>query len=247
MLPTTWTRPADLGEAIELVGRGAVPVGGACALMSAAFEDPVSEELVDVLDLLPAGVDDDRIGAGTTLAALAADPLVAQRWPAVAAAAALTATPQVRALATVGGSVAARLPTADLAAPLAAHGAVVELVDAAGATTPVRIEQYLTEPPTWPHLVYAVRLTRTGRGSYRRFALREGPAPAIATVAAVVVDGELRMWAGAVGPTAAPVAFMPGAPPAASALRTDARASARYRARLVAALAAELVEELEGR
>lgn len=246
MLPTTWLRPTELREALELVARGAVPVGGACALMSAAFDDPDTDEVVDILDLLPAGVDGDRIGAGSVLGAVAADPGVVTRWPAVAAAAALAGTPQVRALATLGGTIAARLPTADLAAPLAAYGALVEVVGVDGVTRSLPIVAYLEHPPVEAHLVYAVTMTRSGPGGYRRFALRAGPAPAIASVAAVRLDGVLTMWAGAVGPSAAPIPFAPGSPPPASALRTDARASARYRARLVAAMAAELTEELGG-
>jgi xanthine dehydrogenase YagS FAD-binding subunit len=49
-----------------------------------------------------------RIGAFTTIAAIAADPLVAAAYPGLAAAAQGLATPQIRHLATLGGNLAQR-------------------------------------------------------------------------------------------------------------------------------------------
>jgi xanthine dehydrogenase YagS FAD-binding subunit len=49
-----------------------------------------------------------RIGALTTIAAIAADPRVAQAYPGLAAAALGLATPQIRHLATLGGNLAQR-------------------------------------------------------------------------------------------------------------------------------------------
>ena len=49
-----------------------------------------------------------RIGAFTTIAAIAADARIAQGWPALAAAAQGLATPQIRHLATLGGNLAQR-------------------------------------------------------------------------------------------------------------------------------------------
>ena len=49
-----------------------------------------------------------RIGAFTTVAAIAAEPRIAQGWPALAAAAQGLATPQIRHLATLGGNLAQR-------------------------------------------------------------------------------------------------------------------------------------------
>jgi xanthine dehydrogenase YagS FAD-binding subunit len=49
-----------------------------------------------------------RIGASTTIAAIAAEPRIAQGWPVVAAAAQGLATPQIRHLATLGGNLAQR-------------------------------------------------------------------------------------------------------------------------------------------
>jgi xanthine dehydrogenase YagS FAD-binding subunit len=49
-----------------------------------------------------------RIGALTTIAAIAAEPRIAQAWPALAAASQNLATPQIRHLATLGGNLAQR-------------------------------------------------------------------------------------------------------------------------------------------
>src|SRR5436305_11438913 len=49
-----------------------------------------------------------RIGAFTTIAAIAADAPVAQAYPGLAAAALGLATPQIRHLATLGGNLAQR-------------------------------------------------------------------------------------------------------------------------------------------
>ena len=49
-----------------------------------------------------------RIGAFTTIAAIAADPLIAAAYPGLAASAQGLATPQIRHLATLGGNLAQR-------------------------------------------------------------------------------------------------------------------------------------------
>ena len=49
-----------------------------------------------------------RIGAFTTVAAIAAEPRIVQGWPALGAAAQGLATPQIRHLATLGGNLAQR-------------------------------------------------------------------------------------------------------------------------------------------
>ncbi len=70
-----------------------------------------------VVDIAPtmaeAGVDSEpggglRIGALTTVAALAADPTMRKAYPGLAAAAGGLATPQIRRVATIGGNIAQR-------------------------------------------------------------------------------------------------------------------------------------------
>lgn len=105
-------RPESLAHAIELMATvpGARVLAGGTDLvpnLRHGLEAPAT--LVDlsgvpgfaVLDLTPAGA---RIGAGVTLATLAADRLVQAALPAVAQAAASIAGPGHRSVATVGGN-----------------------------------------------------------------------------------------------------------------------------------------------
>ena len=105
-------RPESLAHAIELMATvpGARVLAGGTDLvpnLRHGLEAPAT--LVDLsgvpgfagLDLTPAGA---RIGAGVTLATLAADRLVQAALPAVAQAAASIAGPGHRSVATVGGN-----------------------------------------------------------------------------------------------------------------------------------------------
>jgi carbon-monoxide dehydrogenase medium subunit len=234
---TAWLHPATRDEAFSLVADGGTPVAGGVALLSLALAPALGERAVDVAALLPVGIFDGLIGASTTLAELAADSYANAHWPAIAEAAAMTATPQVRAVATVGGTVAARLPTSDLAASLAAHDCVVHAQTAEGERE-IEILDYLSRKTLPAHLVSGVRPRLSGPGAHRRFALRLGPAPALATVAGIAVNGELRLFAGAVGPTAAPIRLEGELK--LDSLRSDARASAEYRRQLIGVLAADV-------
>lgn len=240
--PPAWVRPADVDDALRLVAAGATPVGGGAALLSPAFPCTLGPVALDLAGVLPAGVTGDVVGAGTTLAELAASPVVRARWGAVAAAAGGAATPQVRAIATLGGTVAARLPGADLPAALAVHGALVRVATPDG-TAELPAAEYAGAGFPGPHLVLGVRLTVDGPGTTHRFALRTGPAPALAVVAGVRSRAGLLLAAGAVGHDPAPLPFT-DIPPSPGRLRDDARASAAYRARLVAVLADDVREEL---
>lgn len=105
-------RPATLAQAIEWLSAtpGARAVAGGTDLVPNLRDGlgapPVLVDLsrvegFDVLDVTPAGA---RIGAGVTLARLAADARVAASLPAVAQAAASIAGPAHRSVATVGGN-----------------------------------------------------------------------------------------------------------------------------------------------
>jgi CO/xanthine dehydrogenase FAD-binding subunit len=234
---TAWLHPATRDEALALVVDGATPVAGGAALLSRALPQVMGERAVDVAGILPRGVRDGLIGASTTLAELAADPHAQVHWPAIAEAARSTANPQIRSVATVGGTLAARLPTSDLAASLAAHDCVIHVQTAEGEQQ-YGVLDYLSRRTLPPHLVLEVQPCVSGPGAHRRFALRTGPAPAIATVAGVFAEGELRLFAGAVGHTAAPIPLL--SEPTAKSLRSDARASAAYRLQLIRVLAGDV-------
>ncbi|MCZ2825036.1 MULTISPECIES: FAD binding domain-containing protein [unclassified Modestobacter] len=240
-----WHAPRSRAEAVELLRHGATPVGGGAALLSRAFPHSAGSAVVDLRAAVDAGSTPPVVGAGATIASLAADPALLAGWPAVAQAAGLTANPGIRRIATIGGTVAGRIPTADLAAPLAVHAAVV-LLETGVRPGPARLPylEYLAQAATLgPHLVTGLDLGAPARGAYRRIAGRHGPAPALATVAGVIDrEGRVLLCAGACAPM--PLLFTPGELPGPDQLLDDDRASALYRSRLLSVLADEVVEAL---
>jgi xanthine dehydrogenase YagS FAD-binding subunit len=109
---TGYARPGALSEAIELLAAGdALALAGGSDVVPLVRRGKRSPStLVDVRRLLPVGIEPDgsglRIGAGTTLAALAADRRVADGYAALRLAASAAASPQLRNVGTVGGNLA---------------------------------------------------------------------------------------------------------------------------------------------
>ena len=109
-------RPASLEET-----RG-VPLAGGTDLVPLLRDGLVeAEELADVRELLPRGVEDGRIGAGTTLAELERSEDVPE---ALREACRLAASPQLRNMGTIGGNLlqATRCWYWRLAYPCFLHG-----------------------------------------------------------------------------------------------------------------------------
>lgn len=117
MLPTfTYVKPTSIGEAIrELSTPGArVHAGGSDLLGCLRDRVLTASKLVSLNGLselhgvseLPSG--GLRIGALTTLAELAAHPLVQRRYRALSAAAGAAASPQLRNQGTIGGNLCQR-------------------------------------------------------------------------------------------------------------------------------------------
>jgi xanthine dehydrogenase YagS FAD-binding subunit len=104
-----YARPGSLTEALELLAEpGAVPVGGGTDVAGQVDRGIRSPALL--VDLQAVGLDELRpdgnglvVGAGVTLADLAASPLL-EPYRAVATAAALAASPLLRNVGTVGGN-----------------------------------------------------------------------------------------------------------------------------------------------
>jgi xanthine dehydrogenase YagS FAD-binding subunit len=96
-------KPGSLGEVSTALGNGARPLAGGTDLVPLVRDGLVqADTLVDVRELLPRGVEGDRIGAGTTLAELEhADDIPA----ALREACRLAASPQLRNMGTIGGNV----------------------------------------------------------------------------------------------------------------------------------------------
>ena len=92
-------QPSSLAE---LDGAGGLALAGGTDLVPLLKDGLVeAETLVDVRGIVPRGIHDGKIGAGTTLAELEADPEIPQ---ALREACALAASPQLRSMGTIGGN-----------------------------------------------------------------------------------------------------------------------------------------------
>jgi xanthine dehydrogenase YagS FAD-binding subunit len=95
-------RPETAEAAAAALGNGSVALAGGTELVPLMRDGIVrAETLVDVRGVVPRGVLDGRIGAGTTLAELEADPQIPD---ALREACRLAASPQLRAMGTVAGN-----------------------------------------------------------------------------------------------------------------------------------------------
>jgi xanthine dehydrogenase YagS FAD-binding subunit len=113
MKPFEFTAPATLDEAVALLGAATRPFAGGTDLVTLMQADLAApQRLVAVRSLLPAGVTVDAgtvtLGAATTLADIERDAMLASRFTALAQAARVAASPQLRNMATLGGNLLQR-------------------------------------------------------------------------------------------------------------------------------------------
>lgn len=117
MRPFAYSSPQTLADAVALLapGDGARPLAGGTDLLPLMKSDLLApERLVDIKrlaeldDRIEDGPEGITIGALATLAELAADPLILARYPALAEAAEIAASPQLRNMATIGGNLLQR-------------------------------------------------------------------------------------------------------------------------------------------
>ena len=95
-------RPSSAEEAEAALGNGSVALAGGTDLVPLLRDGLVrAETLVHVSAAVPRGIDGTTIGAGTTLAELEANTQIPQ---ALREACSLAASPQLRAMGTVGGN-----------------------------------------------------------------------------------------------------------------------------------------------
>jgi carbon-monoxide dehydrogenase medium subunit len=86
-----------------------------------------------------------RIGTLTSIQSIVNSPIVRERFPILAMAAAEIGTPQIRNMGTVGGNLCNAAPSADTASPLIALGAMVKLVSSKWERT-IALEKFFTGP-----------------------------------------------------------------------------------------------------
>jgi xanthine dehydrogenase YagS FAD-binding subunit len=95
-------RPSSAGEAAAALGNGSIALAGGTEVVPLLREGLLhADTLVDVGEAVPRGIEGTRIGAGTRLAELEVDAGVPQ---ALREACSLAASPQLRAMGTIGGN-----------------------------------------------------------------------------------------------------------------------------------------------
>ena len=95
-------RPESVDEAVAALGNGAVALGGGTDLVPLLRDRIVqADALVELRGAVPRGVEGRTIGAGTTLGELEVDPQIPD---ALREACRLSASPQLRAMGTIGGN-----------------------------------------------------------------------------------------------------------------------------------------------
>jgi len=141
-------RPTSLQEALALMAGAEVPLwpvaGGTDLLvkdhrrqMPPGPWEMMSLKRVPELGGIEADGDAVRIGGAVTMRELAASTMLQERHPVLAGAADHMASPQIRAVATIGGNLANASPAADLAVPLLLLEAVVEIASCGGDGGPI--------------------------------------------------------------------------------------------------------------
>jgi CO/xanthine dehydrogenase FAD-binding subunit len=214
-------QPTTLTEALQMLSETpkAVPLaGGTNLLVNLRGGRETAETLLDLgrLDEL-SGIEvsgsDIVIGAMTTVAELRTSPVIAEQVPLLREACGLFAAPLVRNRATIGGNLVDASPAADLAPPLLALDAKLELRSVGGRRLVPIGEFFVSVRETvrrQDELLTAIRLPVPAQGertAYRKLGLRK--ADAISVVSAAVKasfrdDGvceSVRIALGAVAPT----------------------------------------------
>lgn len=205
--------PRSTDEALELKGehgRNLVVMGGGTIVMGLVHDGLLFPKLA--MSLARAGMSGVQrrdgwfeIGAATSVAQLAElSPL-----PTLAQAAGQLGGPALRTLATAGGNLFAHAPYGDLAVPLLAIDAEVEIAGAKGRRT-LPIEKFLERPVLKPdELMVTVRAPKPkGRGVYMKLGRRRANTPSVVAVAVQLVlsrDGtctHARIALGAAAPQA---------------------------------------------
>lgn len=240
-------------------------IAGGTDLLIAPGHLPATGAIVNLghlAELTRLDLDEDAliIGAGVTVARLAADPLVRRLAPALADAADQFGSVQIRNRATIGGNIANGSPAADLAPALVAMTAEADLLGA-GGTSRHSVEDLLSrpEPATRRNVLTAFRLPLgrdPARGAFVKLGRRQEPTISRITLAAADLgQGGYRLVAGAIGSSprrlpAAEAALNLGDGDLGEALAREVaaaipgRASAAYKSRAIRALAADLLDLL---
>lgn len=217
MQPFAYARPGTLAEAIDLLathGPGARLLAGGTDLLirlrDGSARPSVVIDVKRIAELDPTiRLDGDRlvIPATTVMTDVAADERVRRWFPALAEAAAVVGSVQIRNRATVAGNVCNASPAADTAPSLLVYGAEIVAAGPAGTRRIPVTDFFVRSGQTTldgGELVIAIELpvpTRKAGSVHVRRTRRRGHDLASVTLAcAVDEDGVTRIAYGSVGP-----------------------------------------------
>jgi carbon-monoxide dehydrogenase medium subunit len=280
----SYLRPGSVADACALASR----LGGDATFIAGGTElipdfhrgretacQLIALDGIDELRGITIAAGELRIGALTTVAAVAASALVRDRLVALADAARAIGSAQIRSLATIGGNFCRAVACADTPPAAIVGEARVQLIGANG-TREVAAEEFFLGPRRTVLaqgemlLAIAVPAQPAGSGSsYQRFSRRKGAALAVAAVAVRVTmaGGRItgaRIALGAVAPVPMLVSraaeMLEGERPSRALFAdvaavcaddalpiTDLRGSAEFRRELVNVLTRRALDEASAR
>jgi carbon-monoxide dehydrogenase medium subunit len=213
----TYARPATLAEAVAMLeahGPDARALAGGTDLIirlrDGTLAPSVVIDLKRIAELRPGIRDGDgwlSIGATTVMTDIAADPRVARDFRALAEAAAVVGSVQIRNRATLGGNVCNASPAADTAPALLVYGAELVVAGPAGARRIPIGDFFVRSGETTlarGELVTAIELPvparRTGAVHLRRTRRRGHDLASVTLCCGVDEAGLTRLAFGSVGP-----------------------------------------------
>ncbi len=255
MRPFSYQRPTSLADAVGLLeanGAEARPLAGGTDLIIRLRDGSVrASMIVDLkgIEQLDAGIreDGDRlvIGARTVMTDIAGDPRVRRDFAALAEAASVVGSAQIRNRATLAGNICNASPAADTVPSLLVYDARVVATGPSG-TRRIGIDEFLVGPgqtaldPAELLTAIELPLTREARGGVhvRRTRRRGHDLASVTLTCAILEGGKTRLAYGSMGPRPllvvddTGVLSDPGAAPDAKrrlldALFADARPSPR--------------------
>jgi carbon-monoxide dehydrogenase medium subunit len=217
MRPFGYTRPTSIAEAVALLDRhgpeARLLAGGTdliIRLRDGSLAPEVVVDLKGIAELRPWITEVDGrlvISATTVMTDIAADPRVAGHFQALAEAAAVVGSVQIRNRATLGGNVCNASPAADTAPALLVHGATVVAAGPAGSRRIPIDELFIRSGVTTlgrGELVTAIELpipaTRVGSVHLRRTRRRGHDLASVTLACAIDTAGVTRLAYGSVGP-----------------------------------------------
>lgn len=257
-----YERAADAGAAVAALKadpEARILAGGQSLLAAMKLRLAAPSTLVDICRIpgiadIRVGTDDIEIGAGARHADVAAHPGIRERMPALADLAGVIGDRQVRAMGTIGGSVANNDPAACYPAALLAYGATVVTDRRSIAADDFFLGLYETALAP-DEIIVAVRFPVAAQAAYVKF---RNPASHFALVGVMVarVGGAVRVAVTGAADCAFrckpleqalngnfTAATARGVTVSPDGLNEDLHASPAYRAHLIPVLAARAVEQ----